>query len=194
MQQVCLPMSRDTPCGRISNKSMLLLREDLWLNDDCIMHVLTTLQEEHESIGIISPGFSGTESIATQHKVIAGSRPFQERNTHVLMPIHINKNHWCGAVFDFKSTPKTITVFDPQQKSKQFERCEDIIKALFPEMTAVMVFKREVQLKQTDGHNCGPLVLLFFESSVRDIALPTEPSKALMRYIRLRYLLKSLHV
>jgi hypothetical protein len=83
MQQIVLPMSRDTPFGRISNRAMSLLREDLWLNDDCMMDAMATFQEEHASIGIISPGFSGTESIATQHKVIAGSRPFEESNTHV---------------------------------------------------------------------------------------------------------------
>ncbi|KAI9982447.1 hypothetical protein PInf_008390 [Phytophthora infestans] len=194
LQQIVLPISRLTPFGMVSNESVLLLREDLWLNDDCMMHVMTTIQEEHAHVGIISPGVTGTDDPETQEKVISGSDPFQEHNTHVLLPIHINRNHWCGAVFDFKSTPNRITVFDPQQKPKQLETCEDIVKKIFPEIVAKMDWKREVWLKQTDGHNCGPLVLLFFESIVRDVVLPKSPSKALLRYYRMRYLLKSLHV
>ncbi|KAG6949729.1 hypothetical protein JG687_00014669 [Phytophthora cactorum] len=56
--------------------------------------------------------------------------------------------------------------------------------------------KRETRLKQTAGVNCGPLVLLFFECSVRGIPIPTSTSRPLLRYIRLSYLhvLKSLHV
>ncbi|KAG1694432.1 hypothetical protein DVH05_001234 [Phytophthora capsici] len=57
---------------------------------------------------------------------------------------------------------------------------------------SVLLLREDLWL--ADGHSCGPLVLLFFESIVRDVVLPKSPSKALLRYYRMRYLLKSLHV
>ena len=50
MQKVVLSMSRDSPFGRISNKALFLLRGDMWLNDDCMMHAMTTLQEKDKLI------------------------------------------------------------------------------------------------------------------------------------------------
>eukprot|EP00644_Phytophthora_capsici_P017411 jgi/Phyca11/125162/e_gw1.57.247.1 len=90
--------------------------------------------------------------------------------------------------------PTRSQFFDHQQKAEQYEECEAFIKSQFLEMTAKMDFDRHLHPEQTDGHNCGSLVLLFFECSVRGIALPKTVSNSLMRYFRLRYLLKSLHV
>ncbi|KAF1775420.1 hypothetical protein GQ600_6123 [Phytophthora cactorum] len=42
-------------------------------------------------------------------------------------------NHWCGTVFNFKSSPPAILLFDPQQKGKCLDACEDILKELFPD-------------------------------------------------------------
>ncbi|KAG6947821.1 hypothetical protein JG688_00015381 [Phytophthora aleatoria] len=118
---------------------------------------MTTLQDEYGHVGVILPSFSGLESADTRLKVINGSELFREHCTHVLLPIHVNENHWCGAVFDFTATPN-------KQKSKQIDTFEALIKELFPEMVAKMEWTRDVQLKQADGHSCGPLVLLLFSS------------------------------
>ncbi|KAF1793905.1 hypothetical protein GQ600_16750 [Phytophthora cactorum] len=91
------------------------------------------------------------------------------------------------------STPKTITLFDPQQK-ETVQECERLVNKIFPVTVRGIEWKREGSLKQRDGDSCGPLVLLFFECAVRDIVLPKSPSNALLRYFRLSFLLKALHV
>ncbi|KAG1705290.1 hypothetical protein DVH05_004219 [Phytophthora capsici] len=149
LQQVVLPLSRKTPFGMVSDECVFRYREDMWIHDDCVMVGMATLQEGYGPIGVISPGISGTECPETGQKFISGSHPFHKDN----------------------STPNKITIFDPQQKEKQYEECEAFIKSQFPEMTAKMDFDGQLHPKQTDGHNCGPLVLLFFECSVRGIAL-----------------------
>ncbi|KAE9151682.1 hypothetical protein PF006_g4051 [Phytophthora fragariae] len=74
-------------------------------------------------------------------------------------------------IFGFKTSPGTITLYDPQQKKKQIDTCEAIVKERFPTIVEKMEIKHEKRLKQADGVNCGPLVLHFFECSIRGIAL-----------------------
>ncbi|KAG1711915.1 hypothetical protein DVH05_009156 [Phytophthora capsici] len=115
IQRLVLPMSRQSPFGRIANESLLLFRKNLWLNDDSIMHTMTTLSEEMNELGVISPGFNATRDMSTTGNVIAGSEPFAKKNKFALLPICIHGNHWCGAVFNFVDEPNSITLYDPQQ-------------------------------------------------------------------------------
>ncbi|KAF4140006.1 hypothetical protein GN958_ATG10756 [Phytophthora infestans] len=78
------------------------------------------------------------------------------------------------------------------QKEDQYVECENIVKDLFSDTTEAMISRREHRMKQKDITNCGPLVLLFFECAVRNLTLPTTLPKNLLRYIRLRFLMKSL--
>ncbi|KAG6946527.1 hypothetical protein JG687_00016645 [Phytophthora cactorum] len=74
-------------------------------------------------------------------------------------------------------TPKTIMLFGPQQKRKQYEECERLVNEIFPVMVRGMEWKREDNLKQRDGDSCGTLVLLF--SSAQYVILPFERATAL---------------
>ncbi|KAF1788619.1 hypothetical protein GQ600_55 [Phytophthora cactorum] len=52
--------------------------------------------------------------------------------------------------------------------------------------------KRETRSRQPDGSSCGVAVLTFFECFLSGIAIPDKPSLPLMRFLRLRYMLKCL--
>ncbi|KAG6945453.1 hypothetical protein JG688_00016550 [Phytophthora aleatoria] len=75
------------------------------------------------------------------------------------------------------ATPKTISLFGPQQKRIQYEEWEHLVNEIFPVMVRGMEWKREDNLKQRDGDSCGPLVLLF--SSAQYVILPFERATAL---------------
>ncbi|KAG6956585.1 hypothetical protein JG688_00011358, partial [Phytophthora aleatoria] len=55
------------------------------------------------------------DSKSEEGRVISVSQPFAKKNKYVLLPILVQGNHWCGAVFELTATPTTITVFDPMQ-------------------------------------------------------------------------------
>ncbi|KUF81821.1 ATP-binding Cassette (ABC) Superfamily [Phytophthora nicotianae] len=103
IQKMVLTLTRQTPFGTVLKRSLLRFRDDEWINDDCLLHAMTTLQEEHGTTGIISPAFCGTVNVESQYKIIAATQPFRASNEYVLLPIHLNNNHWCGVVFDIKS-------------------------------------------------------------------------------------------
>ncbi|KAG6947725.1 hypothetical protein JG687_00015921 [Phytophthora cactorum] len=83
LQIIILPMSRDSPFGRILNHSVLLMRKNLWWNEDCIIYRMTTLQEHCGSIGIISSTICGTQIVDCRQKIIVGTKPFMVQNTRV---------------------------------------------------------------------------------------------------------------
>ncbi|OWZ21114.1 ABC transporter [Phytophthora megakarya] len=187
-------MSWTSPFGRIYNDNIMRFRGEEWLNDDRLVHGMTTIPDECGPIGIISPAFSVTGDTEGKNESIAVSQLFHARYKFAMLPLHIGKNLWCGAVFDMQSTPQTITVFDPQQKQEQYEEYESLIETLFEDTTSTRISRREEWLKQSDGYNCGLFVLLFFECTVRGITLPASPSKGFLHYIRMRYMLKALQV
>ncbi|KAF1789465.1 hypothetical protein GQ600_2865 [Phytophthora cactorum] len=131
MQRLVFSMSRISPFEEITNEALLFFRQDLWINDDCIMHAMTSLQQEFKlPIGIISPTFMGTKSAASRTVIVQKTKPFDDGTYFVLLPIHIQGNHRCGAAFDIKAIPATVTIFDPQQKRKQMDACEAIVRKL----------------------------------------------------------------
>ncbi|KAE9038313.1 hypothetical protein PR003_g6023 [Phytophthora rubi] len=40
--------------------------------------------------------------------------------------------------------------------------------------------------------SCGATVLMFFECFIKGVEMPAKPSQQLMRFLRLRYMLKCL--
>ncbi|KAF1776359.1 hypothetical protein GQ600_27001 [Phytophthora cactorum] len=59
-------------------------------------------------------------------------------------------------------------------------------------MCTLLTIKRETRSRQPDGSSCGVAVLTFFECFLSGIAIPDKPSLPLMRFLRLRYMLKCL--
>jgi len=97
-----------------------------------------------------------------------------------------------GADDDFRRESRSITIFDPLQalKSKYYNMCDELLRDLFGEMCNLMTIKKETKPRQPDVASCGVMVLMFFECFIRGIEMPRKPNPALLRFMRLRYLLK----
>ncbi|KAG3078838.1 hypothetical protein PI125_g20870 [Phytophthora idaei] len=132
--------------------------------------------------------------------VMQSSGSKQKRITQFLrdktvMALHVANNHWYGIVFDFRAGSRGITVFDPlqHQNSKYYGMCDTLLKNLFGEMCDLMRIKKESKTRQPDVASCGVMVLTFFECFIQGMVIPSKPSPTLLRFLRLRYLLKCLH-
>ncbi|KAG3235214.1 hypothetical protein PI124_g19746 [Phytophthora idaei] len=128
-------------------------------------------------------------------RVISGGGSFNAANELVVMALHVANNHWYGIVFDFRAGSRGITVFDPlqHQNSKYYGMCDTLLKNLFGEMCDLMRIKKESKTRQPDVASCGVMVLTFFECFIQGMVIPSKPSPTLLRFLRLRYLLKCLH-
>ncbi|ETO59242.1 hypothetical protein F444_22387 [Phytophthora nicotianae P1976] len=153
---------------------------------------LVLLQKENTKVGIIDPIFHRFRDREDKLRVIRSGTPFDSANELVLMGLHVDNNHWCGIVFDFRPETRSVTVFDPLQatNTNYYGMCDDLLKDLFGELRANMRLKKETKPRQPDGANCSVMVLLFFECYIRGISMPNKPSPAMLRFMRLRYLLK----
>ncbi|KAE9095801.1 hypothetical protein PF006_g23925 [Phytophthora fragariae] len=155
-------------------------------------HGLTLLQREHRQIGIIAPIFHRFQAREDKLRHVSTGDPFNTANSFVLLALHVDNSHWCGVVFDFRQQSRSITVFDPLQapKSKYYSMCDVLLRDLFGGVCKLMTIKKETKSRQPDVASCGVMVLMFFECYLRGIEMPRKPSPALLRFMRLRYLLK----
>ncbi|OWZ21287.1 Cysteine protease [Phytophthora megakarya] len=120
---------RSTPCGNVSYRALLTLRENVWIDDNCIAHGLALLQRVHKGVRNVNPIFSRFENKEEKLKDLNGDNPFEDKNKIVLLALHVGNNHWCGAVFDFRRDSRGITVFDTLQtaESKFYDECEELL-------------------------------------------------------------------
>ncbi|KAG1709717.1 hypothetical protein DVH05_020371 [Phytophthora capsici] len=185
---------RSTAFGCVPYCSLLSFRGTNWMDDSCMGHGIALLQREHHNVGIVNPIFTRFELREEQLKAIKAGNPFLQTNKIVLIPLHVANSHCCGAIFDFRNESRGITVFDPLQdrKSKYYDECEETIKTLFKDLCTILPIKREKRSKQPDMSSCGVAVLMFFECFLSEVELPSKPSPACLRFLRLRYMLKCL--
>ncbi|KAL4103130.1 hypothetical protein PRIC1_006865 [Phytophthora ramorum] len=183
---------RSTVFGSLPYVSLLSLCGSRWADDVCMGHGQALLQREHKQIGIIDPIFHRFRTREDKLRHVSTGDLFNTANSFVLLALHVDNNHWCGVVFDFRRQSKSITVFDPLQapKSKYYNMCGVLLQDLFGEMCKLMIIKKETKLRQPDVASCGVMVLMFFEWYLRGIEMPLKPSPALLCFMRLRYLLK----
>ncbi|KAF1776358.1 Ulp1 protease family, C-terminal catalytic domain [Phytophthora cactorum] len=106
------------PFGSVPYSSLLAFCGGLSLDDNCMGHGIALLQRENPNVGVVNPLFMRFELREQQHTAIKADNPFVETNKIVLIPLHVDNNHWCGAVLDFRKDSRVITVFDPLQASK----------------------------------------------------------------------------
>ncbi|ETP29553.1 hypothetical protein F442_21324 [Phytophthora nicotianae P10297] len=127
-----------------------------------------------------------------QVKVAPQANPFQEGNDVILIPMHVDGNHWCGIVIDFRAESRGITIFDPSQEKtgKYYDVCKAKLMEQYGELYHLLHVKKETKSRQPDMASCGVAVLMFFECKIRGITLLPKPSVAFMRFMRSRYLLK----
>jgi hypothetical protein len=183
---------RSTLFGSLPYASLFSLCGNRWVDDACMGHGMALLQRDFRQIGIIDPIFHRFKAREDKLRHATSGDPFNAANSFVLMALHVDNNHWCGIVFDFRRESRSITIFDPLQalKSKYYNMCDELLRDLFGEMCNLMTIKKETKPRQPDVASCGVMVLMFFECFIRGIEMPRKPNPALLRFMRLRYLLK----
>ncbi|KAG6958485.1 hypothetical protein JG687_00009355, partial [Phytophthora cactorum] len=83
----------------------------------------------------------------------------------VLVPVHITVDvqHWCAAIVDFGS--KIIWIYDPKIRNDCLDAIHTIMtEKLVPvvDKTCKLTIRRSSAWHQTDGHNCGVLIIKWF--------------------------------
>lgn len=133
IKRLLLRGGRLTTFGSLPCLSLLTLRGNEWADDACMGHVLVLLQRENQKIGIIDPIFYRFLEKEDKRRVVSSGGPFNAANELVLMALHVDNNHWCGIVFDFRPESRLINVFDPLQaaKSKYYDMCDMLLQDLF---------------------------------------------------------------
>jgi hypothetical protein len=63
---------------------------------------LVLLEREHSNIGVVNPIFMRFKEQEVKLKAATAGNPFRDTSDMVLLPLHIDDNHWCGVVFDFR--------------------------------------------------------------------------------------------
>ncbi|KAG1704505.1 hypothetical protein DVH05_005435 [Phytophthora capsici] len=105
----------------------------------------------------------------------------REQLSLLLIPVHVNGNHWCGVVADIKKG--VITVFDPQQDRECIEQLKHVVKMvlypLLPQQERGYTCITFALLDQLDSYNCGVFVIIFYEaklsgSAISDIGEDTD--------------------
>ncbi|POM61347.1 Cysteine protease family C48 [Phytophthora palmivora] len=194
IKRIPLRRSRSTPFGGLPYRELLSFCENKWVNDGAMSHGITLLQREHDGVGIVNPLFHRLSDRAARVTAVSVGNPFQEGHHLILVPLHLEDSHWCGAVIDLRSDSRGITIFDPLQakKDKYYAACKTTLKDLYGELYEILHVKLETKCRQPDASSCGVAVLMFFECILRGVALPTTPSQSFMRFMRMRYLLKGI--
>ncbi|OWZ02514.1 Cysteine protease [Phytophthora megakarya] len=123
------------------------------------------LRRENTNVGVVDPVMCHLHDRESKLHHISQGGAFNFRvtplhnasNDIVVLAMHVDGNHWCGIVFDFRVDFKSITIFDPLQagKSKFYDMCENMLQDLFEEKYDTMQLKKETKYRQPDVANCG---------------------------------------
>ena len=86
--------------------------------------------------------------------------------TEIIMPIHVNNNHWILAIMDFKF--RTLYLIDPYQRSRErhtqiSQVLLELLSRLAPDYTGRWTLLTAITNlpKQTDGYSCGVFVAFY---------------------------------
>ncbi|KAF4141663.1 hypothetical protein GN958_ATG09144 [Phytophthora infestans] len=95
----------------------------------------------------------------------------------VLVPVHIfvDIQHWCTATIVFGS--KFAWVYDPKSRSDYLDAVDTIVTSkLRPlvDQTCNLTIRRSSAWHQTDGYNCGVLIVKWFETYL-NVVSSTKP-------------------
>ncbi|ETI48817.1 hypothetical protein F443_07212, partial [Phytophthora nicotianae P1569] len=90
------------------------------------------------------------------------------------LPFNFDNNHWCMIIVDLMD--KVMHLFDPLQSEMYYKRlekiCGDYLSRVIPDYENSFSFDRRVELTQTDGHNCGTMVVLCAMMTIKSITIP----------------------
>ncbi|ETM99556.1 hypothetical protein PPTG_18826 [Phytophthora nicotianae INRA-310] len=110
-KRIPLRGERSTSLGSLLYRALRSFCENNWMDDAAMCHGLVLLQRENAGVGVVDPIFQQLPD--EQVKVAPQANPFQEGNDVILIPMHVDGNHWCGIVIDFRAESREITICVP---------------------------------------------------------------------------------
>lgn len=183
LEMVDLRDNISTRFGKIPVHEIASFRRTIWLDDSCIMLVMHYLMDQ-DGIGGVNPLYARLTDDDMKRNVIESTSPFQRGNKIVLVPVYLD-SHWSGVVFNFDDSK--LIFFDPMQIRSNYEAMEAIVNEYFGEHVSGLEKTRKMSPRQEDTSSCGPLTLLFFESTVLGIPVPNVLLES-VGYLRFRFM------
>ncbi|OWY92815.1 hypothetical protein PHMEG_00038024 [Phytophthora megakarya] len=190
LETINLKRTVKTHFGNIAVHEIAAFRRSQWLDDACIMLVLSNLVDRdrvaypRDGIGAVNPLFMTMADDDVKRDMIEASLPFRKENKVVLIPIHLEA-HWAGVVFNYNDNK--LVYFDPMQSKANYDLMEAVVNEYFGEQKSGLDSIRQRAPRQQDTTSCGPLTLLFFECMVVGISVPNVQPESIP-YLRFRFL------
>lgn len=167
-----IPMFATEYSETLRAKCIESLQCDRWLIEDVFSAVLSPFITHRDDILIVSPGAVIVSSPSANHgKKIREIKPFHEL---VLIPLHLNEEHWVMAIMKLKE--RTGVVYDPLHQESNLEQAKLALSGfgMFRDWTysqhkvrvpstdwSLLSIDRltisHTPLKQEDSFNCGIL-------------------------------------
>ncbi|KAF4138149.1 Ulp1 protease family C-terminal catalytic domain-containing protein, partial [Phytophthora infestans] len=155
---------------------------EMWLCDGCVFVAALKMVDVwirvrdgriFSDVHVVDPVFLGFKIDADRARMIdtklcVMSKVAATRAILVSIYIDVDIKHWCGAIIDFGS--KFIWIYDPKHRNDYLDDVEAIVlRKLVPliEKTWTLTIRRSSAWYQDDGHNCGVLVVKWFETFLK---------------------------
>ncbi|OWZ00937.1 hypothetical protein PHMEG_00027770 [Phytophthora megakarya] len=170
--------------------SLLVYREDMWLNLSCMITGMLYLQNSYKDVGFVNPSFYHRTTPSDQIKLASAFGPFEASKTRVIGVLNMSGAHWMAFYIDRRTY--ICYTFDPLQGSvrKMTKALREVIEPLLNANTAVSYTPLK-WCKQRDGSSCGVLCLTILELLLAG-KFWVDELYGLVPYLRLRYLNKSI--
>ncbi|KAE8884825.1 hypothetical protein PF003_g31081 [Phytophthora fragariae] len=151
---------------------------EMWLSDGCVFVSTLILadsctRKNHHgritSVHVVDPVFLEFGDPNDRKRMIDSSGVLSRvvDTRVILVPVYIDVDikHWCAAVIDMGS--KIIWIYDPKTREDYLDVVETIMKEKIVPLVdkeCVLTIRRCSAWHQTDGYNCGVLVVKWFEA------------------------------
>lgn len=169
-------------------RDILSLRNPEWLSDGAIAICADLIARSGKHVQFVEPTVWVTMDATRIRRMLPARRGV------ILLPLHVRRCHWVGIILDLDQNE--IRRFDPLHSKRGLGALSRVTERLFsPVMNgryAKMRIVDERDVQQPDGHNCGILVLLFFDKYVRGGPWASFSSGE-MEFMRYRYVAEICH-
>ncbi|KAE9283733.1 hypothetical protein PF001_g22716 [Phytophthora fragariae] len=111
-----------------SGASLLVYRQDMWLNSTCMITAMMYMQRAYECVGIVNPAFYHSKSSVDKIRLASAFRPFDSTKRRVIGVLNVAGLHW--VVYYIDRDAHVCYTFDPLQGkvSKMTSAIREIIE------------------------------------------------------------------
>ncbi|KAG3116320.1 hypothetical protein PI124_g5318 [Phytophthora idaei] len=152
---------------------------EMWLSDGCVFVAALKVadswihKQDHgrmNQVHVVDSVYLDFQDVKDRERMLDTSQCVLSKavDSHiVLVPVRITVDiqHWCAAIVGFGS--KIIWIYDPKTRDDYLDAIDTIVmEKLVPvvDKTCKLTIRRSSAWHQTDGHNCGVLIIKWFET------------------------------